>query len=223
MPPLSPHTPGAHRQGLGAALHLDQSRRAELLLGAGHPLVGVLYAYQATAEGILAVAAVQAAALTLWWTSGASFARALTICAGLVQLALSLRLAALRTERRDHCRELLIAGRERLPLGPLTRERWRLLDPRRRHQLACSLEQLADLGSRRDLRPERGRPIYNRRVLAAAEPQLRDLAVRLRAEDADVRGVASLDCLVTSGLSPLYGEQVRPLCEELARSRYLLA
>jgi hypothetical protein len=38
----------------------------------------------------------------------------------------------------------------------------------------------------------------------------------------DVRGVALLDRLITSGTSPLYGSQVGPLRDELGRIRNLL-
>jgi hypothetical protein len=59
-------------------------------------------------------------------------------------------------------------------------------------------------------------------VLAAVEPQLRELARSLHADGAGVRGVALLDRLITSGSSPLYGARVEPLRDELGRIRYLL-
>jgi hypothetical protein len=179
----------------------------------------VLYACGATADGILGVAAVELGALALWWVN-ASYARALAIGAGVVQVALGLRLANLRVQRRELCLELVSGGREHLPLDVVARERRRLDDPRHRARLAASLEHLADMRVRSG---ERRRPICSRRVLAAVEPQLRDIAGRLRAGGVDVRGVALLDRLVTSGSSPLYGEEVGALRNELARSRYWLA
>jgi hypothetical protein len=89
--------------------------------------------------------------------------------------------------------------------------------------LATCLENVADIATRKPCRGERQRPIYSRRVLAAAEPQLRGVAARLRADGAELRGVAVLDRLVTSGASPLHGERVGPLRDELARGSYLLA
>jgi hypothetical protein len=222
MPPTSPHTPRLHRkrpvapEGAGAGLS------AEALLGAGHPLVAVLYACGATVEGIVAVAAVQVGALALWWVN-ASYARALAIGAGVVQVALGVRWASLRVQRRELCLELVIAGREHLPLAVVARERQRLDDPRRQAQLATSLEHLAAMSVQRRRRGERQRPICSRRVLAAVEPQLRDVAARLRDGGVNLRGVALLDRLVTSGSSPLYGEETGPLRDELARSRYWLA
>jgi hypothetical protein len=222
MPPTSPHTPRLHRQGPVAPHRAGAGRSAEALLGAGHPLVAVLYAYGETVAGIVAVAAVQLGALALWWVN-ASYARALAIGAGVVQLALGLRWASLRAQRRDQCLELVIAGREHLPLTVVARERQRLDGPRCHAQLATSLEQLAAMSVQRRRWGERQHPICSRRVLAAVEPQLRDIAARLRDGGVDVRGVALLDRLVTSGASPLYGREARPLREELARGRYWLA
>ena len=177
---------------------------------------------RATIEGIVAVAGVQFGALALWWVSP-SYGRALAVGAGMVQMALGLRWASLHVHRRELCLELVIAGRERLPLAAVARERRRLDDPRRQAQLATSLEHLAAIAVQRRLPRERQRPIYNPRVLAAVEPQLRDVAARLRDGGVDLRGVALLDRLLTSGTSPLYGERACSLRDELARGRYLLA
>jgi hypothetical protein len=179
----------------------------------------VLYACGATVEGIVGVAAVQVGALALWWIN-ASYGRALTLGAGVVQVALGLRWASLRVQRRELCLELVVAGREHLPLAVVARERQRLDDPGHQAQLATSLERLAAMPVQRR---ERQRPICSRRVLAAVGPQLLDAAARLRAGGGELRGVALLDRLITSGASPLYGERVGPLREELARGSYLLA
>jgi hypothetical protein len=221
MPSTSPHTRRLHQQGPIASRHAGDCRSAEALLGAGHPLVAVLYAYGATMERIVAVAAVQLGALALWWVS-ASHAGALTLGAAVVQLALGLRWASLRMQRRELCLELVIAGRERLPVAAVARERQRLDDPGLQAQLATSLEELADIAVQQHRPWERQRPIYHPRVLAAVEPELRDVAARLRAGGVDLRGVALLDRLVTSGFSPLYGEETGPLRDELGRGRYLL-
>jgi len=181
----------------------------------------VLYACGETVGGIVAVAAVQLGGLALWWVN-ASFAPALAVGAGAVEMALGLRWASLRVQRRELCLELVTAGRERLPLAVVGRERQRLDDPRRQAQLATSLEHLAASAVQRRRRRDRQRPIYNLRVLAAVEPQLRAVAARLRDGGVDVRGVALLERLVTSGSSPLYGEETEPLRDELGRGRYLL-
>jgi hypothetical protein len=222
MPPTSPRAPRIQSQRTAAWHRAGQGHRAEGLLGAGHPLVAVLYACEATIDAIVAVAAIQLGALALWWLQ-ASSAYALAIGAGIVQLALHLRWATLRAERRDLCLELLIAGRGRLPLTAVARERRRLADPRLQSRLAASFDHLAALAVLPHRRRERQLSMCSRRVLAAVEPQLRDIAARLRAGDVDVRGVALLERLATCGTSPLYGEEASSLRDELARGRYLLA
>jgi len=167
----------------------------------------VLYACEATLDAILVIAAIQVAASALWWVHS-SYAHALMIGAGIVQLALDLRWATLRVERRGCCLELLMAGRRRLPLTALTRERERLADPRLQSRLADSFDDLAALAALNHWRRERQRPMYSQRVLAAVEPHLRDVAERLRAGDVEVRGVALLEHLVTDGASPLYGAEI---------------
>jgi hypothetical protein len=219
--PLPSHTPHLHPQGPVAPHRAGAGRSAEALLGTGHPLVAVLYACAGTAEGIAAVAAVQLGALALWWVN-ASYGRALTLGAGVVQVALGLRWASLRVQRREQCLELVIAGREQLPLAAVARECRRLGSPRRQTDLATCLENLADSATRKPCRGERQRPICSRRVLTAAEPELRGVVARLRAGGGELRGVAMLDRLLTFGASPLYGERVGPLREELARGGYLL-
>jgi hypothetical protein len=217
MPPPS-HTPRLHPQEPAARHPGDAGRSAEALLGAGHRLVAVLYACEETVEGIVAVAVLQLGALALWSVS-TSHGCALTIGAGVVQVGLGLRWTSLRVQRRELCVELVIAGQERLPLAAVARVRLHLDDPRHRTQLAASLERLAvQQGRSRG----RQRPIYNARVLKAVKPELRGVAARLRDSGADLRGVALLDRLVTSGSSPLYGNAIGPLRDELARGRYLL-
>ncbi len=173
-------------------------------------------------EWIAAVAAVQLGALALWWVN-ASYARALALGAGVVQVALGLRWASLRVQRRELCLELVIEGREYLPLAAVARECRRLGSPQGQAQLAMCLENLADIATRKPCRGERQRPIYSWQALAATEPELRGVVARLRAGGVELRGVALLDRLITSGASPLYGERVGPLREELSRGSYLLA
>jgi hypothetical protein len=219
MPSTSPHIPRLHRKRPVKARGSGAGPGAEVLLGAGHPLVAVLYACEATVEGIAGIAVVQVGALALWW-GNASYARALAIGAGVVQVALGLRWANLRVQRRELCLELVSGGREHLPLAVVARERQRLNDPRHQAQLATSLEHLAAMPVQRR---ERQRPICSRRVLAGVASELRDIAARLRAGGVNLRGVALLDHLVTSGSSPLYGEEIGALRNELARARYWLA
>ncbi len=167
------------------------------------------------------VAALQVAGVLLFWVS-APFALALTVAAAVVQLALGLRLAMLMAHRHDACRDLVIDGEERLPLAALRVELRRLCDPRRQARLARAVEELANTVDQQRREIGLGPPLCSRRVLAAVEPQLRDLVPLLRADGAGIRGIALLDRLITSGMSPLYGERVAPLRDELGRIRYLL-
>jgi hypothetical protein len=190
-------------------------RTAESLLGAGHPLVAVLGSCHAAAQTLAAGAALQVAAVGLW-VAGVAFGRALGVAAGLMQLVVAMRWATLRLERRDLCLDLLVEGRDHVPLRPLARERRRLLDPEHRRRLARSLEALGD--------PRSGRwPLCSRRLLAATKPQLREVAALLREDQANPRGIALVDRLLTRGESPLYGQDAALLRDELARARYLLA
>jgi hypothetical protein len=76
--------------------------------------------------------------------------------------------------------------------------------------------------ARAESAPLEHRPIYSRRVITAAEAQLRQVAARLRAGGAELPGVAFVHRLLTAGSSPLYGKHVEPLRAELARARHLL-
>jgi hypothetical protein len=200
---------------------VGECETAAALLGLGHPLVGLLYACHTTVDEIAVVAAFQVAAVVLLWV-GASFALALTVAAAVVQVALDVRFGMLRMHRRDLCRDLVIAGRGRLPLASLAHELRRLSDPRLQARLARALKELAGSGDHHHHELGLGPPLHSRRVLAAVEPQLRDLLRALHADGAGVRGVAMLDRLITSGTSPLYGRRVGPLRDELGRIRYWL-
>ena len=167
------------------------------------------------------MAALQVVGGVLLWVK-APFALALMVAAAVVQLALSMRLGVLRLHRRDLCRDLVIAGREQLPLVALGCELRRLRDPRHQARLARAVEELGAGADHNHHEPGPASPLYSRRVLAAVEPELRQVARSLRADGAGVRGVALLDRLITSGISPLYGGRVGPLRDELGRIRYLL-
>jgi hypothetical protein len=165
MPPTPPTLPALTRTG-GLGSHCQRAGpTAESLLGAGHPLVCTC---QATIETAVAAAVVQATALALSW-AGVPFGRALSIGAGVLQLIVGLRWANMRIERRDLCRDMVIAGRGHLPLAgrghlplaALAHERRRLLDRGYQQQLARSPEELARLATVRSSRCPRARPFYS--------------------------------------------------------------
>jgi hypothetical protein len=175
----------------------------------------------ATTEAIVGVTAVQLGGL-LSWAVGVSHGASLAVAGLVVQAALLVRWHSLRARRRDLCLELLVAGHGDPGAEELERECRRLRSPRLQARLAASLEDCATLGAGPHGPLELRRAIHNRRVLRAVVPQLRDVAARLRAGGAQLRGVAFLDQLLTAGSSPLYGQRVEPLRDQLTRARHLL-
>ena len=166
---------------------------AGLWLGAAHPLVGVLRQAETVFAQLVSVTAAQAAGVVLLF--GLGFGLSLAIAGVVVQVGLACRVAALGAHRRDVCLELIVAGRDRLPLACVAREWRRLLNPRTAEQLAGSLDEILRVVAQRPpLHP--GRPC--------------------------VRGVAAVEWLLTSAESPLYDVDVESLRQELGRVRYLL-
>ena len=66
------------------------------------------------------------------------------------------------------------------------------------------------------------RPLFTARVIRPLAAQLSEIAGLLREGSPEVRGVALVERLLTSGGSPLYGTNIDLLREELRRARYLL-
>jgi hypothetical protein len=177
---------------------------------------------RSTLEAITAVAVMQVGGIATW-ASGSSHGRSLSVAASIVLIGLVARWLALRTEQRDLCLDLVIAGEHGHPSHEdVERECRRLRDPRFQARLAKTLERWATIGARPHAPLERQRPIYNRRVVMAMESQLRELSARLHAGGAELRGVAFVHRLLTAGSSPLYGRRVEPLRAELARAQHLL-
>src|SRR5262245_1335679 len=199
---------------------MSPTSTAKHLLGPEHPLVAVIDRRGSTLQGIAAIAAVQLGALPLWW-SNESYAIALGIGVAVVQIVLVLRWAVLDARGRELCLDLVIAGRGSMPLDVLRRVRRRLASPRQQRGLATTLDKLAAAATDRR-RYVRAGALRNRRVMTTVESQIRGIVARLRAGNADVRGVAVLQRLITHGTSPLYGNESEPLRDELARARYLL-
>ena len=182
----------------------------------------VCRALRSNLEAMAAVTAVQAGGMVSW-AVGVSHGCSLAIAAVVVQAALLVRWNSLRADRRDLCLELLIDGQHARPADEdLERECRRLRDPRFQARLGRTLDGWAALGAQPYARLELSRPIYHPRVVAAVQAQLRQLAARVRAGGAELRGVALLHRLLTTGGSPLYGKRVEPLRDELARALRLL-
>lgn len=170
---------------------------------------------------MVSVTAVQAAGL-VFLAGNLRFGLALAIAALFVQVGLGCRLAALRAARRELCLELIVGGRQGLPLACIERERRRLLDPRTWERLATSIDGMLEIAARQLPVHPAVRPIFYVRVIRQVAPELRPIASLLRGDAPCVRGVAAVEWLLTSPASPLYGVDVEPLRQELGRVRYLL-
>lgn len=218
MPSNPPPPRSAHPRQPPAEQAAGEREAAEANLNPGHPLIVVLRSSQTLREQALTVAGLQVAGVILLWNE--PLALPLALACGLVQIALGLRLMCLRSRKRAACRQLIIEGRDQLPLRSVRRELRRLGDSRHRNALARSLDELANEASH----PSRAgtNPIYRPTVVRHAAAQLQQIAVLMHANDTPVRGVAHIESLLTEGQSPLYGTDIGELREELARARYFL-
>lgn len=194
---------------------------AEGLLGAGHPLVGVLRGSETGFEQLRWVTAVQAVGV-VFLLGNHRFGLLLAIAGVVVEVALACRVAALRARRRELCLELIIGGRQGLPLGCLARESRRLLEPRTLERLATSVDEIVRIAARPLPVHPANRPLFNVWVIRRVAPELRQIAGLLRGAAPCVRGVAAVEWLLSSSATPLYGPEVEPLRQELGRARFLL-
>ena len=154
--------------------------------------------------------------------AGVSEARAAVVAALVAQIAVTWRLVLRASARRDIVLDLIVDGREALPLRSVARERRRLLDRRHRVLLARALDALREEAAIPLVRRSSPLPLYSRRVVAAVAPELEETAQALRRSDASVRGVALSERLLSGHDSPLYGDDADRLREELRRVRFLL-
>ena len=191
------------------------------MLGPTHPLAAVLRGFDRAREELVAVTAAQAAGV-VFLNGGMRFGMSLAVAGLVVQVALCLRLAECRVRRREVCLQLIVGGRERLPLACVERERRRLLDPRTSRELARSIENMLEVAADPTRIPVRTPPLFSVETIRAVAPQLRQVATLLRGDGAQVRGVAAVEWLLTSPASCIYGFRVELLRQELGRARYLL-
>ena len=154
---------------------------------------------------------------------GRRWAVGLTCSAGGVLVVLSLLLAVRIQTRRDRVTDVILEGREDLPVATVQRERRRLVSKGNRAGLARSLEETArDAGAPRNTRAQLVPPLFEPQVVARVADELRELSAVLRAGGVSARGVASLERLVSHATSPLYGRDVAALRDELRRAHELL-
>lgn len=152
---------------------------------------------------------------------GVSWALWVAISAASVLFGLALLGALFEGRKREVALDLIIDGRERLPIAAVQRQRRRLLALRTRNTLARSFERLLREAS--DPTPAIRVKLFDAQTVTAVADDLHALIRLLRADDAPPRGVALAQRLLTDGTSPLYGREVEPLREQLQRIRHLLS
>jgi hypothetical protein len=191
-----------------------EAASAAAVLGADHPLVRALdrlelLLKQSAAAGVLLFTVAVAA------VAGVPDAAAFIVAAVVVQVALALGLLIVAAQRRERARDLIIDGRAGLPLAAVDRERQRLLSSTCRRRLADSLDDARELAASTRWLSRSSRPLFRSNVVAAADPQLAEIAARLRSDEVEAVGVALMWRLLFDGGSPLYGDDVAPLGEAL--------
>jgi hypothetical protein len=192
------------------------------LLGRDHPYSRASDALAALRRQVTAVALLlvgSLAALVL----GVGQAVTLVIGASIVLLGLGAFAGEQWDRRRHAARQLVLDGRETLPLAPIQRERRRLLEARTRRYVARSFERVLQHVTRRPAPvPASVRPLFDVGTVAAVVDDLREIVALLHAGVPQARGVALAERLLTEGVSPLYGYDAMALRDELRRVRYLL-
>jgi hypothetical protein len=162
----------AHHDANSVGRDAGERSIAELCLGAGHPLVGVLREAETVFAQLVSVTAVQAAGVAFLF-GNLRFGLSLTIAGVVVQLGLVCRLAALRARRREVCLELIVAGRQMLPLACVAREWRRVLNPRTVERLAGSVDEILKVAAQRPPLHPAARPIIYIGVVRRVAPELR--------------------------------------------------
>jgi hypothetical protein len=192
------------------------------LLGADHPLVRALDALAVLVRQTLAIASALATCAVAA-AGGAPWAHAAGLSAAAVLVALVALGAGLLQKMRWQAVDLILEGRERLPLPAVQRERCRLLRWRTRTRLASSLVCVLEEALMPPRVPVAGPSLLvDDRVVRAVATELRTVAALVRATPESARGVALVERLLTDGDSALYGGEVGALRKELRRARFLL-
>ena len=193
------------------------------VLRSDHPLLRATEAVQYTGRQWVDVAAVLIGGVIASF-EGREWAGPLAGSAAIVLLILTVLVAAHKQRERDCAIELVLEGRERVLIAAVERQRRRLLADRTRNGLAGNLEDLMRRSASRSRRQMRVTPLpFEPMVVRMVAGELRDVIGLLRAEGVSARGVARAERLVERAVSPLYGQDVGALREELRRVRDLLA
>jgi hypothetical protein len=208
-------------KGIMARVRREMLLPTATVLGPSHPLVETIETLAEARRQLMVVvvilfASLAPASLGTPWAQTAALAAATMIC------VLATAVLTLRRRRRRQALDLILEGREGLPVAAVEEERRRLLDPRRRTVLGASFENLAN-----DALSAEGWPtgsVVPRPTITAVADQLHDVGSLLRSGPSAARGVALAEYLLSDGTrSPLYGGELTALHHELRRIRFLLA
>ena len=187
-----------------------------------HPLLRATEAVHYTGRQWVHVAAVLTGSV-IARIEGREWAGPLAGSAASVLLILTVLLAAHKQRERDCAIELILEGREGIPIAAVQRQRRRLLAEQTRNGLAGNLEDLIRQSASRSRLQIRVTPLpFEPTVLRMAAGELREVSGLLRTEGVSAGGVARAERLVERAVSPLYGQDTDALREELYRVRDLL-
>jgi hypothetical protein len=214
----------AMRRAAGSAAREGGSRPAtRATLGADHPLTRAAETSERVWGQVRAVAAVLVGS-TIDVLLGRPWAAPLAGAAAVVLAVLALIVAACRTHQRDRALDLILEGRDDIPVTEVQRQRTRLSSERTRRDLSLSLKEIVRDGASRNRRSScRIPPLFDPAVVTAVAEDLRIISRLLLEHAGNVRGIALTELLVTRATSPLYGRDVVQLREELRRVKALLA
>jgi hypothetical protein len=191
------------------------------LLGPEHPLVRVLEHRRLVLRWSAAVGLLLSAGIAAL-LAGFAVAVALVLAAGVVELVLACGVAATAVGIRARALELISAGGGNVPIAAVQRIRAWLASAAARQRLARDLEALHESAVAWNPILAGQRMTFQPRVIIAVAPDLEELAARLRAGPAELRGVALLERSLSDGCSPLYGADPEELRQHLHRIRFLL-
>ena len=152
-----------------------ERQSAAAVVGADHPLARTADLLDATIRQTIAVWAVLGGGIAAT-CAGANWAPAIAVSAGIVGMGLIIVVASYRQRQSDCALDLILQGRERLPVAAVQRQRRRLVDPRTRQGLARAFETIIQQSTARRAIPTRGTArLFDVRVIAAVRTDLATL------------------------------------------------
>ena len=192
-------------------------------LPGNHPLSTAIDAVASTRAQCTNVGAVMLGSI-IATLEGAHWSRALAGTAAAALAGLGVLLAFRVQHRHDCVIELILDGHEDIVLPIVERERDRLLSVTTRAQLADTMAQVAREATSIPRRTVRlTPPLFAPRIVAPGADALLEISALLQAGPTAARGIARTERLLGLATSPLYGDDIGALHDELNAIRALLA